>query len=465
MARHLDSLRNTLRHHAKTGWQWTDAKLHPFPQNMGPAFNDYYASVKESQFWDTKKLLEKQNEDLASLIEHAYTHVPYYTRVMDERGLKPKDIQSKNDLSKLPFLTKQLIRENFDDLIATNSEKGKWIESHTSGSTGQPLTFLLDLDSSARELAFSMRAWSFGSYTPGDPIIMLRSFVPKPGEPMHYHDKRKNYHYLSAYHLTPEVMREYVKIINKSGATTLRGYPSSLYIFCHFLLQEGIILEKVDTAVTSSEILLPHYRETIRAALGGKPVLDWYGCNERVVTVSQCRESGQAYHTNSEYGIVEAVDDAGSVITEGTGAIVGTALKNRVMPLIRYRPNDFITIQKAAQCSCGRGLPLEILKIEGRSDEILAFGSLLIPSANFYTLFQTVPGVVQFQLIQNQENALHVLLVTDASYTDASRELIEKGLHNRIGKNIQLELEQVSEIARDPRTGKVKCVISNIARK
>lgn len=462
MTSRIDRIKNRIAHKAQSGWQWFDTKLRPFPQHLGPVFQKYYDEIKESQFWDTKKLTAHQDEKLSALIEHAYANVPYYTRVFDERGLSPKDIRTKGDLAKLPFLTKQLIREHHDELIAKGAEKEYWIESHTSGSTGQPLNFLLDSDSDLREMAFTFRSWTFGTYKLGDPIILLRSYVPKPGQPLHYHDRRNNFHYLSAYHLTPEVMRDYIAIINRSGATVLRGYPSSLYIFCRFLLEEGIKLERIDTAITSSEMLLPHYREAISAAIGS-PVLDWYGCNERIATISQCPVN-DGYHTNDEYGIIEVVDDKGVVIEEGEGAIVGTSLDNFVMPLIRYRPDDVATRVRAHQCSCGRGLPIEIIQINGRSDEILAFGTMMIPPINFYTMFHSIPGVVQFQLVQHNEKELEVNLAIDTRFDEAAREQVITGLQDRIGK-VELKLNILDEIPRDTHTGKVRCIVNHTKRK
>lgn len=459
----LTQFRNRLAHFAQSIWQSVDTKIHPFPQHLGSVFQKHYDFINRSQWWDAGKLEKYQDEQLQKLIRHAYANVPYYRRVFEERSLKPGDIKTAKDLAKLPILTKQLIRENFDDLIAKGAEKEYWIESHTSGSTGQPLTFLLDPDSDLRELAYTLRAWEFGDYRLGDPVIQLRSYVPKPGQPLHYFDRRNNFHYLSAYHLTPKVMNDYVGIINRSGAKLLRGYASSLYIFCRFLVEKRIKLDNVTFAVTSSEMLLPHHRETIERAIGG-PVLDWYGCNERIVTVSQC-PTGQGYHSNSEYGILEVIDGQGRLVKEGEGLVIGTALNNFVMPLIRYRPDDLVTIQKPKRCRCGRGLPLQVVSISGRSDEILAFGSMMIPPINFYTMFHGINGVEQFQLIQETASSLTVKLAVNKDFTPVLRQAVIEGLRSRVGKTVKLKLEVVEEIKRDAKTGKVKCIINKTTRK
>ena len=83
-------------------------------------FWDTYNFLQESQWWSREKLEEYQMQQLSKLLHHAYENVPYYQRVFDERGLKPKDIQNFDDLKKLPYLTKEIIHETFSDMVARN---------------------------------------------------------------------------------------------------------------------------------------------------------------------------------------------------------------------------------------------------------------------------------------------------------------------------------------------------------
>ena len=79
-------------------------------------------------------------------MRHAYDNVPYYRRIFDERGLKPDDIQSSIDLMKLPVLTKQVIRENFDQMMARGFPANEMVLTRTGGSTGEPLVFYTTTD-------------------------------------------------------------------------------------------------------------------------------------------------------------------------------------------------------------------------------------------------------------------------------------------------------------------------------
>ena len=170
----------------------------------------------------------------------------------------------------------------------------------------------------------------------------------------------------------------------------------------------------------------------------------------------------QGYHTNAEYGVLEVVDADGKNIQSGEGAVIGTALDNRTMPLIRYAPDDLVTIQKAAVCSCGRGLPLQITSISGRSDEILDFGTMMIPPINFYTMFHEIHGVKQFQLIQTARHDLTAKLVVESGFGQAGRQAVLDGLQSRVGATVKIDIQVTDEIPRDAKTGKVRAILNQV---
>ena len=104
------------------------------------------AELEESQWWPRERIEELQAERLQRLIRYAYDQVPYYRRLMDERGLRPHDIQSAADLAKLPVLTKDLIRANFDEMRAEGYPRSALLLGRTRGSTGEPLLFYSSID-------------------------------------------------------------------------------------------------------------------------------------------------------------------------------------------------------------------------------------------------------------------------------------------------------------------------------
>ena len=116
----------------------------PLSIRYGKVFRETYAFLQESQWWSREQLEEYQLEQLSKLLHHAYENVPYYRRIFDERGLKPKDIQDFKNLQQLPYLTKEIIQEKLPDLVARNYPDSKLQYVTTGGSTGIPPGFYLE---------------------------------------------------------------------------------------------------------------------------------------------------------------------------------------------------------------------------------------------------------------------------------------------------------------------------------
>jgi phenylacetate-CoA ligase len=138
----LKSFVNSLPYPVKQGAKYIYGAIPP-RFRYGKAFWDTYNFLQESQWWSREQLEKYQMQQLEKLLKHAYENVPYYRRVFDERGLKPKDIQNFDDLRKLPYLTKDTFKQHFHELIAKNVKLKNLPISHASGTTGKPLQFLL----------------------------------------------------------------------------------------------------------------------------------------------------------------------------------------------------------------------------------------------------------------------------------------------------------------------------------
>ena len=120
-----------------------------------PYFHRYYSLLKQSQWWTSEQLLEYQNEQLKKLIIHAYEHVPYYRRSFDKVEFRISDISSIHDIQQLPFITKEQVRNNLDDLRARNYSRYRFESMATGGSTGYPLPLYNEKGkTAARYLAF-----------------------------------------------------------------------------------------------------------------------------------------------------------------------------------------------------------------------------------------------------------------------------------------------------------------------
>src|SRR5206468_608311 len=113
-------------------------------QRFNPHYDRWMALFERSQWWGSEDLGTYQDEALAALVAHCYDTVPFYRRVMEERGLRPGDVTTRSELSRLPIVTKDTIRRDPAAFLARGVKPGTLKESPTSGTTGASFTVLWD---------------------------------------------------------------------------------------------------------------------------------------------------------------------------------------------------------------------------------------------------------------------------------------------------------------------------------
>ncbi len=124
-------------------------------QRFGNFFQKELEWLEKSQWWSKSEIENYQNEQLSKLVKHAYDTVPYYNKIFKKNKLKHSDIKTKKDLYKIPILTKEIVRENWKQLISDGYKKKELILIHTSGSTGKALEFYLTREA----LQFQWAVW------------------------------------------------------------------------------------------------------------------------------------------------------------------------------------------------------------------------------------------------------------------------------------------------------------------
>ena len=193
--------------------------------------------LSSTEWLTEKELYDLQSTKLKQLIEHCYRNVPYYKRVFNELGLTPDDIQTRDDLSKLPILTKQIIKENFNDLISSDIDSRKSIDGSTGGSTGIPMRFKEDVNSWNSLRALNVRGWKWAGFQLGEKMFTLagNSLVKKNTGGKKWIEKslydriimRNEKH--DCTDITPQALQDYYSSMIKYKPAAIRGYASSLY--------------------------------------------------------------------------------------------------------------------------------------------------------------------------------------------------------------------------------------------
>jgi phenylacetate-CoA ligase len=432
----------------------------------GQVFWESYNFLKESQWWSKEKLEEYQMQQLSQLLNHAYENVPYYQRVFDERGLKPKDIQGFDDLRKLPYLTKEIIQENLPELVARNYPESKLQYVTTGGSTGQPLGLYCERGvTTDKEQAFLITMWGRVGFRIGDRCAILRGdIVPSAskGKFWEYNPASKNL-VLSSYHMTDETLPNYIEKIREFEPAFIQAYPSTITILVRFMNENNIPpFPSVKAILCASENLYLWQRELLESRLKCR-VWDFYGHAERAALAGQCEKSNY-YHVQSEYGIVELIDEKGNPATNENemAEIVATGFNNFACPLIRYRTMD-LAVPSNAKCECGRNYPL-LKDIEGRLQDLVVTRDkrlITLTALIFAQHFEAFSRVKQMQLFQQKAGELVVKIVKAPKYSRKDEQEIMLKMQRAVGHGLDIAFDYVDHI---PRTqiGKFRFLIQEL---
>lgn len=436
----------------------------PLPIRYGKVFRETYAFLQESQCWSREQLEEYQLQQLEKLLNHAYENVPYCRMVFDDRGLKPKDIKSVDDLGKLPYLTKDIVRKNLADLIAQNYPKSKLHYVTTGGSTGIPMGLYWEKGfTDPKEWAFVWRQWNCAGCRFGQKRVTLRGHVInriKDGMRQWWeYNPLDNALILSSFDMTEEKLPKYIEKINKFKPVAIQGYPSSLAILAKFLKDEELRLEGIKCVLTSSETLYQHQRKLIEEYFGAK-IFDHYGNSERNALITQCE--GGNYHIISEYGIMELIGKDGNPVSEEgeAGEIIATGFNNYAMPFIRYRTGD-IAVHSNQRCSCGRKYPL-LKTIEGRLQDFFVdkTDSLITFIYSDVALWSVKDKINAYQFVQSEPGK--VLLNIDAKnkFSISDIESVKRTFWEHYSR-FDIEIKFVENIPRT-KSGKFRYLIQKL---
>jgi len=412
--------------------------------------------LEEKQWWLPGEIQADQNEKLQRLINHSYENVPYWRELFNKLKLSPSDIKTKDDLRKLPVLSKDDIRKNLNSMLAGNFPKKRFIEKHSSGSTGEPLKYYIDKEKYSWNLASMFRFWKWAGYEFGQKWARVQLW-PHSKLSEKVMDKLARCTYIGTYKWDDEAIGKAVQVIRKKRPGIIRGYTSAIYLIAKFMKEND--LEKFDTraVITTSETIFPHYRSLIEEQFDCK-VYDVYG-GEGMTICGQC-ENG-CYHIDDNNVIAELVRDDGSGASPGELAnIIVTDLNNFAMPFIRYRIQD-AGRSSTGICNCGRGLSL-MESVEGRDSDIIRTSDGKYLMVQFFVVFfEYIEGVEQFQVIQRELDEIEIKIVKNDKFRNKDKEDIERAIKKGGGDKLKISFNFVDEIPLE-RSGKKRFVISEI---
>lgn len=420
----------------------------------------YINEATRVQWLTLKQINDYQERKLTKMLE-AISKNPYYSSVEISK------VKCIEDLNQLPFLTKDIIKNKFNDLITPDIESWRLRKNSTSGSTGTATYFYSDRLKKRYAEACITRGDSWTGWKPYEPKVVLWGAIRDIKKDLKHRIKYSPFLFnttmLSSFKMNDDDMYSYIKIINKKKPTLIAGYPSSLNLFSNFILNEKIKIHQPKGIITGGETLYEAQRELIQQAFNCK-VLNRYGGREVHHIANECQEQS-GLHISADHVILEIVDENGNPCEPGElGEIVVTDLDNYVFPFIRYKTGDLgILEDPQKKCKCGRGLPL-LKRVEGRTfDLIIGTNGNRIPGTFFTLTFRyKVKGIVSFQILQDRIGEIKVKVVSNKDFTLNERDKLINYVQGEAGKDTVVIVEKVDSIDLT-KTGKHRWVISNVS--
>ena len=362
---------------------------------------NYYQPEIETMPYE--QLRQLQNEKLLKQVRHVWDNVPYYRAKMEAKGVTPDDIQSIDDLHKLPFLSKADLREAYPyGLLGKPLSECVRIHS-TSGTTGKRVVAFytqhdVDLweDCCARAIVAAGGtkedvvhvAYGYGLFTGGAGLHGGSHKVGCLTLPM------------SSGNTDRQLM-----FMTDLGSTILCCTPSYAAYLAESIEEQGVKDQiKLKAGIFGAEAWTEDMRRDIENKLGIK-AYDIYGLTETSgpgVAFECCEQTGM--HINEDHFIAEIIDpDTEEVLPIGSkGELVFTAIDKEAFPLLRYRTKD-ICVLKREKCSCGR-THVKMSKPMGRSDDMLIIRGVNVFPSQIETVLMQQGYPANYQIIVDRVN-------------------------------------------------------------
>ena len=401
-----------------------------------------------------------QLERLQETVQRVYEKVPYYRAKMDEQGVKPQDIQSLADLAKLPFTTKQDMRDTYPfGLFAVPQDELVRIHA-SSGTTGKPTVVGYtrgDLDTWTDCVS---RIACMGGATSKDVAQICFGYGMFTGAlGLHYGLENIGAAIVPSSTGNSEKQLMYMQDFRTSLLVATPSYALRLAEVARGLGIDPKTDLQVKTALVGSELLTDAMREEMHSAWGRDVnITSNYGMSELMGpgVSGECLEHC-GMHINEDYFIPEIINsETGEVLPAGEkGELVITCIKKEGLPLIRYRTKD-ITRLFYEPCACGR-TTCRMENLSGRSDDMLKIRGVNVFPGQIEEVVLSVPELgPHYEIIVEREGYTDKLTVRVElnKETDSFAELqrIEQTTRNKLkiilGLDAKIRLESPNTLQR-----------------
>lgn len=428
----------------------------------------YHYYNKEAETMPREQLKALQSERLCAMVKRVYEKTPLYRKRFDEIGLKPEDIKSIDDISKLPFTTKQDLRDNYPfGLFAVPMEEVVRIHA-SSGTTGKQTVVGYtenDMKLWGEVMARTLGAGGITSSDIGHISYGYGLFTGGLGGGLGSETIG-----CATIPASTGNTRRQVTILQDFKPSFILATPSYALTIAEFMEQNGISKEDISlkAGFFGAEPWTESMRKEIEQRLGLK-AYDIYGLSEVIGpgVAYEC-ECQHGLHVNEDHFYLEIINpETGEPVPDGVeGEIVFTCMTKEALPLIRYRTRD-VGMRIPGECECGRSF-VRMVKPAGRTDDMLIIRGVNVFPSQIESVLVDMDGIAPFfQMIVEREGNLDKLTVlvelNEDAFTDEVRKLeaiskrVTDAIHSVLGISAKVKLVEPKSIERFE--GKAKRVI------
>ncbi len=411
-----------------------------------------------------KQLRRLQEHRIRKIVRYAYSNVPFYRKRLDEAGVRPESIKSRDNLSKIPFTVKNDLRDNYPLGILAVPAKNLYCLHASSGTTGKPIVVAYTRGDLERWARLMGRSLDTTGVRKGDIVQNMYGYgLFTGGLGIHYGARA-----VGATVVPSSVgnTKRQLMLLKDLRSTVVTCTPSYMVYLIEASRAEGYEPRRdfaLRIGVFGAEPWSEEARKRIEDGFGLR-AHDIYGMSELYgpgVGI-EC-EQRNGLHVWCDEFLIETVNpDTGEVLEPGEeGELVFTMLSREAMPLLRYRSRDLSRVFEE-ECECGR-YHSRIQRIKGRSDDMLIIGGVNVFPSQVEHVLMNIPGLGdQYQIVVSHEglDQLTVKVETAANRLNdvALLNRIQEDLFSVLAIHADVELDELGTLPRSE-VGKARRVV------
>ncbi|MFA6275992.1 MAG: hypothetical protein WC622_04535 [Pedobacter sp.] len=428
-----------------------------YKKRYGGYYKSFLADFKKNRTLSRYQLDDIQAKRYTSFVLQALENSIYYRQLYASIE-SPENI---NNISKLPILDKEMLRNNIKDILTI--EKTKGIISKTGGTTGKSLEVLFTpkdmqerfamLDDFRSRFGYALgkkTAWFSGKSLLTSTDITKNRFWKT--------DYLYHVRYYSTFHIKEEYLANYVKNLIEFAPEFIVGFPSSILEIAKYGLKNNykFPINVVKAIFPTAETITDEMRLSIEKFFGA-PMYDQYASSEGAPFIFECQNGN--LHLEQQSGIFEVLDNHNK--PSKSGKLVITSFTTTGAPLIRYDIGDSIELSDEI-CSCENKNPL-VKQILGRIDDYLySPENGKINLGNVSNTLKDTKGIIKFQAIQDDLNTIQIKVVIDKDiYNPHIEQTFIKNWTDRLGQKMKIDIIYVDDIENE-KSGKYRIIKNNV---